>query len=112
MLSQDYYYRTFGNERNLGFQVPASDTCKTCEELTTQLRDMASDETEEKKLVQDQLDEHKKAATKGFQMRTMTTQAENEPQAKKVIAFDLQQALPTLGKLGLIILYLREVGPI
>ena len=64
IVSKDYYFRVFGTERNLGFSVPSTDTCKTCEELSIQLKDAKEDEV--KAQLQRQLDGHQTVSKTAF----------------------------------------------
>lgn len=92
-VTEDRYRRTFCGEYNIGFKLPKSDTCKTCDMIKVQLENpnATEDDTRENKL---KLELHQRRA------EVMQTSLKNEIENAKltgdicVITFDLQQALP------------------
>lgn len=105
---EDRYRRIFCSEYNIGFKLPKSDTCATCDEYNTLLDTHKGDENKLKE-IKTNLDLHQRRA------EAMQTNMKNEIQRSKnendleVICFDLQQALPipqlTVGKA----FYLRKI---
>ena len=89
-VTQRYYHKTFSNEFNIGFQPPRSDTCSTCDKLTTSIQ-LATTEAD-KQLLQDQLKHHKDKASQGQQL--MKNKKEDMDDEVAVICIDLQQTIP------------------
>lgn len=92
-ISSDRFRRLFCQEFNIGFKLPKSDTCATCDELNLKLKDVTDDTREELSQLREL---HLRKAQAGQQMiRELTEKAKKEPKKYHVIAVDLQQALPT-----------------
>lgn len=98
-ISADKFRRVFCEDYNIGFKFPKSDTCATCDSLTTKIQDLENSDniesTEYKNLkIQQQL--HIKKAEAGQQkIKQLTMEAAENSSKLHVISLDLQQALPT-----------------
>ncbi|KAK4887836.1 hypothetical protein RN001_004107 [Aquatica leii] len=100
-FNNNRYRRIFCSEYNIGFNIPTSDTCATCDEYNILLDTHKSDKNKLKE-IKTNLKLHQRQA------EGMQTNMKNEIQRSKnendleVICFDLQQALPipqlTVGK--------------
>lgn len=89
-VTQSYYHKTFTKEFNIGFQPPRSDTCSTCDRLTTSINS-ATNETE-KQLLENQRKQHKEKASQGQQL--MKDKKEDMHDNVAAICIDLQQTIP------------------
>lgn len=100
-VKEDTYRRIFCNQYNIGFKLPKSDTCESCDQYRILIDSNKSDEAKLKEL-QVQLELHqRRAEAMQTNMKTEIDQARKENNIH-VISFDLQQALPipdlTVGK--------------
>lgn len=91
--SEDMYRRVFSTKFNIGFKLPKSDTCKTCDRFMIQLQDEKLSE-EQKKAISLQKELHLRRAS--ALQDNLKQETENARISKDicVISFDLQQALP------------------
>ncbi|CAH0558686.1 unnamed protein product [Brassicogethes aeneus] len=95
-VREDRYRRIFCNEYNIGFKLPKSDTCHTCDSLNILIRNEENNKNEEEvKKLKTQLELHHRKADamqNNLKEEVKSAKANNN---KLVIAFDLQQTLPT-----------------
>lgn len=92
-VSQDAYRRIFCRDFNIGFVLPKSDTCKTCDESRVKIEALHLDGKEdEAKTIENNLRIHQIRA-KAMQNLLKSKSEEIQP-GTLVITFDLQQALP------------------
>ena len=92
-VSQDAYRRVFCNEFNIGFLLPKSDTCKTCDESQIKLDALRIEGKEdEAKKVEISLMLHQRKAQ--AMQNLLKSESEKKNPKSLVISFDLQQALP------------------
>lgn len=92
--TQDKYRRIFCGEYNLGFKLPKSDTCPTCDQYVI---DKLKDKNNAEKLNQLAVENTvhlKKADAMQLSLANATEECKNSDQFD-VITFDLQQTLPT-----------------
>lgn len=95
-VSRDKYRRIFCTEFNIGFKIPQSDTCKTCDQLTVAVENARTtgNDVELRKFET----EHKAHLMKAEGMKNMLKDRSEESKKTPelhVITMDLQQALPT-----------------
>lgn len=89
------YRKIFCTEYNIGFKLPKSDTCKTCDQLNIKI-ESATKERNDQELyrLSTELNLHK-AKAKAMQDLLKSSVEESKNNIRKlVISFDLQQALP------------------
>lgn len=89
------YRKIFCTEFNIGFKLPKSDTCKTCDEMTIKIDTATSmnNQPDIQKLTTE-LNVHK-ARAKAMQSLLKYESENSQSNNKKcVISFDLQQAMP------------------
>nr|XP_022910779.1 uncharacterized protein LOC111421817 [Onthophagus taurus] len=89
------YRQIFCTEYNIGFKLPKSDTCKTCDQLNIRI-DSATKLNENQELSRLNIDltTHKTKAKAMQDLLNNTTQESKNTNRTLVISFDLQQALP------------------
>lgn len=89
------YRQIFCTEYNIGFKLPKSDTCKTCDQLNIKI-DSATKLNENQELSRLNIDltTHKTKAKAMQDLLNNTTQESKNTNRTLVISFDLQQALP------------------
>lgn len=89
------YRKIFCTEYNIGFKLPKSDTCKTCDQLNIRLDSARNkNEIEELSRLNTELILHKtKAKAMQDLLHNMTLESKNKSRTL-VISFDLQQAMP------------------
>ncbi|CAH1984379.1 unnamed protein product [Acanthoscelides obtectus] len=92
-VSEDRYRRIFCTEYNIGFKLPKSDTCKTCDMLKIKIEDPGAT-TEEIKSDKIKLELHQRRAEAMQQSLKRETEYAKISGDTYVITFDLQQALP------------------
>ena len=106
VVEEQSYRKVFNNDFNLGFGLPRSDTCATCDRLHLALKSDPSDVS-----VLQQLTDHQDKADKGYQTmrgdkkaavtswsnntRSPGLAAYTSVDAVDMISFDFQQNLPT-----------------
>lgn len=91
-VKEDMYRRIFSTEYNIGFKLPKSDTCATCDRLKIDIDSNVSNEEILKSLNIEQELHQKRAEV----MQTSLQEATEDKNADvQVISFDLQQTLPT-----------------
>lgn len=101
-VKEDRYRRIFCNEYNIGFKLPRSDTCGTCDELHILLDTHKNDETKvaDLKVMLELHQRRAEAMQTNLKLEIQRSKTENS--LTSVISFDLQQALPipqlTVGK--------------
>jgi len=92
-VTETYYRRIFTENFNIGFRLPRTDTCKTCDEYTMQSKSLEAEEGEQRTK---EWEDHKRKADSAFKLlRLETEKAAENPLAQHTICFDLQQAMPT-----------------
>ena len=105
-VSEHFYRKVFNSDFNLGFGLPRTDTCATCDRLNLVLKSDPSD-TEARQ----QLTDHQDKADKGYQTmrgdskaavaswsnrsRLLGSAAHSSVDAVDMISFDFEQNLPT-----------------
>lgn len=89
-----YYRLIFNNEFNIGFKLPKSDTCKSCDLYKVQTKSLIDDDRKRKLERDQELHLH---SAKSMQTNLVETSLAAKSSSSKthVLAFDLQQALPT-----------------
>lgn len=97
IASADKYRRIFCKEFNLGFKLPRSDTCKTCDSIHVKIKDNKDDPDLIAKLKIEVESHHDEAKRSENDLQTTIREAKSNNEFDVVI-FDLQQALltPTL----------------
>lgn len=106
VVSKHRYYEIFNSDFNLGFGLPRTDTCATCDRLSLAIKSDPSDTVSQRQLAdhQDQAEKgyqtmrgDKKAAVASWSGRTRSLglAAHNSVDAVDMISFDFQQNLPT-----------------
>lgn len=95
-VKQSAYRKIFCTEYNIGFKLPKSDTCKTCDQINIKLQSgIYKDDDQEHKALSTELTLHKTRA-KAMQnlLKSETDLSKVKINKKMVISFDLQQAMP------------------
>ncbi|CAH1988059.1 unnamed protein product [Acanthoscelides obtectus] len=93
-VEEDRYRRIFCSEYNIGFKLPKSDTCHTCDLPNNQMEANKENQDEYNKLrIQLQLHQTKAVAMQECLRKEVLDNAKNY--TKYNISFDLQQTLPT-----------------
>lgn len=87
--SEDKYRRIFGTEFNIGFKLPKSDTCKTCDSCHIKLSNLELS-AEEMIKIKEELETHQKQAEE-MQNELKKDIQLSQDHEKDVITFDLQQ---------------------
>nr|CAI5866523.1 unnamed protein product [Callosobruchus analis] len=92
-VKEDRYRRIFCSDYNIGFKLPKSDTCHTCDFLNNQI-EANKGNMKECSILRTQLEVHQ---TRALAMQEcMKNEVENAKNSSKdIISFDLQQTLPT-----------------
>ncbi|CAH0564506.1 unnamed protein product [Brassicogethes aeneus] len=94
---KEYAYRKiFCTEYNIGFKLPKSDTCKTCDETSIKLETaIRNNDDEQRTILSTTLNLHKSRA-KAMQdlLKSEKELSRLKGSKKLVISFDLQQAMP------------------
>lgn len=91
--SEDMYRRVFSTKYNIGFKLPKSDTCKSCDIYKIKLEDEnLPDDQRKAVLLEKELHLRRAAALQ----ENLKQEIENAKLSKDacVVSFDLQQALP------------------
>nr|CAH7734334.1 unnamed protein product [Callosobruchus chinensis] len=100
-VKEDTYRRIFCGQYNIGFKLPKSDTCDTCDQYKT-LLDSTKNEGAKLRQIQLNLELHQRRAEAMQASLKAETEEAKKGNQKLVISFDLQQALPmpdlTVGK--------------
>lgn len=93
-VKESYYRRIFCSEYNIGFKLPKSDTCKTCDFLRIQIESSNGKNEAENKSFKCQLELHQgRAAALQNSLKEEIEKAKTTNDTL-VLTFDLQQALP------------------
>lgn len=87
--SEDKYRRVLCSNYNIGFKLPRSDTCKTCDHLHIQINS-SNITPAEKRAFETNLELHQRKAAAMQHDLKVSKESDSD-----VISFDLQQALPT-----------------
>ena len=106
VISEFRYRTVFNQEFNLGFKLPRSDTCATCDKLTLRIKSNPNDAG-----ARQELKDHQDKADKGYQTmrgdkreavaswygftRSVGLGGFSQVDAVDMISFDFQQNLPT-----------------
>ena len=106
VVTEHRYRHIFNTEFNLGFGLPRTDTCATCDRLSLRIKSDSSDT-----VAQQELADHKDRAAQGYQtmrgdqraavaswsntVRSLGSAAYRSVDAVDMISFDFQQNLPT-----------------
>nr|CAH7732524.1 unnamed protein product [Callosobruchus chinensis] len=108
-VKESYYRKVFCTEFNIGFKLPKTDTCKTCDSLNIQIKDALSKKEPADRL-NFQLELHHRRAE--ALQKSLKDEIENAKQTKDtlVISFDLEQALPVPSLTVGPAFYLRKPG--
>lgn len=107
-VNGDRYRRIFNLEYNIGFKMPKSDTCATCDSLNLMINSNKDNESEAKNL-QVKLQLHQTRAQAMQQNLKDEVKNNEENQNTTIISFDLQQTLPTPSLTVGLAFYLRKV---
>lgn len=95
IVSSDKFRRIFCEDFNIGFKLPKSDTCATCDSLNMQINSMAPDD-EGLEILQNERKIHVENAEMAQDtIKQLASLASKDPAKYHVIALDLQQVLPT-----------------
>lgn len=106
-VKYDYYRTYFNTHFNLAFGTPKVDTCTTCDEVDTKMRDV-SDANEKKKL-QEEKELHLRQAQQFYtELRTSTQMARDHDDIAS-ISFDFEQNFPLPHIPTGEVFYLRQV---
>lgn len=106
-VKEDRYRRIFNLEYNIGFKLPKSDTCQTCDSINLMISSNKENESEVKSL-QIKLQLHQSRA-QAMQQNLKDEVKNNEAiQNTDIISFDLQQTLPTPSLTVGLAFYLRK----
>ncbi|CAH1977144.1 unnamed protein product [Acanthoscelides obtectus] len=93
-VKEDRYRRIFCSEYNIGFKLPKSDTCHTCDLLNNQMEANKENQDGYNKLrIQLQLHQTRAVVMQESLSKEVLDNAKNY--TKDIISFDLQQTLPT-----------------
>lgn len=92
-VSEDKYRRIFCTSFNIGFKLPKSDTCKTCDYLNLQIDDHKNNVEKLNKL-KFELELHQRRSEAMQKNLSEEAEAAKLSGLTSVISFDLQQALP------------------
>lgn len=93
-VSSAAYRRVFCNEYNIGFKEPSIDTCNYCDERRILIEN--STDINKRAQAEIELKVHLAKADKITEtLAELKSEAKEKPEDIQVIAFDLQQALPT-----------------
>lgn len=106
-VSNDKYRRIFCLEFNIGFKLPRSDTCQTCDKLKIDLDSNKHDAELTRKLKTEQECHHNMADAMQLNLQDTSEQAKISKNID-VIALDLQQNLPTPSLTVGLAFYLRK----
>ncbi|XP_050518265.1 uncharacterized protein LOC126892670 [Diabrotica virgifera virgifera] len=106
-VKEDRYRRIFNLEYNIGFKMPKTDTCSTCDSLNIIISSNNANESEA---------EHLQVKLRLHQTRAQAMQQNLKDEIKKneeihntdIISFDLQQTLPTPSLTVGVAFYLRK----
>lgn len=92
-VKESYYRKVFCNDFNIGFKLPKTDTCKTCDFLNIQIKN-AEVTSESADNFKTQLELHHRKAE--ALQKSLKDEIKNAKQTQDtlVMSFDLQQALP------------------
>nr|CAI5817409.1 unnamed protein product [Callosobruchus analis] len=105
-IKEDRYRRIFCSDYNIGFKLPKSDTCHTCDFLNNQI-EANKENMKECSILRTQLEVHQTRAL--AMQKCMKNEMENAKNSSKdIISFDLQQTLPTPSLTVGSAFYLRE----
>lgn len=107
-VSADKYRRIFGTSYNIGFKLPRSDTCKTCDTLQNSIS--SGNEVSEiitKLKVELELHQRRSQAVQDYMKAKIEDAKKND--TCEVITFDLQQALATPTLTTSVAFYLRKL---
>ena len=88
-----YIYNQQFQLMNLSFKSPRSDTCNTCDQLHMKIK--SCDNEEMKTTLQSELKAHQDDAELAYEQKRNDKADAASSTAKKCLAFDLQQVLPT-----------------
>lgn len=102
-VKEDKYRRIFCTEFNIGFKLPKSDTCKTCDALSLQIEENKDNE-EKLRALNFELELHQCRSN-----ASKPKEAKENPTKTSVISFDLQQALPVPNLTTGPAFYLRKI---
>lgn len=98
VVKESAYRKIFCTEFNIGFKLPKSDTCITCDELNIKISNssIAREKNEEElQELTTQLNLHKStAAAMQSLLKSDVEESKTKSDKKCVITFDLQQAMP------------------
>lgn len=101
-VKEDKYRRIFCSEYNIGFKLPRSDTCATCDEYYILIDSNKNDELKCKDIKFKLELHHRRAEAMQTDLKTAIQLSTEISEGVDVISFDLQQALPipqlTVGK--------------
>lgn len=86
------YRRIFSTEYNIGFKLPKSDTCATCDKLKIDIASNVNNDDILKKLKIEQEFHQRRADAMQNSLKEATENADSDVQ---VISFDLQLVFPT-----------------
>ncbi|CAH1961305.1 unnamed protein product [Acanthoscelides obtectus] len=92
-VKEDRYRRIFCSDYNIGFKLPKSDTCHTCDFLNNQM-EANKENLEEFNEFKTQLQLHQTRAL-AMQDSLKKEVSDNAKNSTCIISFDLQQTLPT-----------------
>lgn len=92
-VKESYYRKIFCTEFNIGFKLPKTDTCKTCDHLNIQIKN-ADSMGESADSLKIELELHQRRAE--ALQKSLKDEIDNAKKSKDtlVLSFDLQQALP------------------
>lgn len=93
-VSEDKFRRIFSESYNIGFKLPKSDTCKTCDTLEITINESKTEEEKRQASITKDLHLKRAKAMRG-KLREMSAKAKEKPDDIHVISIDLQQTLPT-----------------
>ncbi|CAG9763534.1 unnamed protein product [Ceutorhynchus assimilis] len=96
-VKEDKYRRIFCNEYNIGFKLPKSDTCLTCDSMKIAIQTATANKNEEdlNRLKLELELHHRRAEAMSNNMKEEVKSVKQTNRKVLVIAFDLQQTLPT-----------------
>lgn len=93
-VTEDRYRRIFCTKYNIGFKLPKTDTCHTCDLLNNQIQTNKENSTEVEAL-KIKLELHQRRAEAMQNSLKDLVERNKETKSHDIISFDLQQTLPT-----------------
>ncbi|KAJ4437340.1 hypothetical protein ANN_17479 [Periplaneta americana] len=94
-VSEDKYRRIFFENYIIGFKLPKSDTCKTCDQLHEVIQSESSTEKEKREASKEKDSHLRRTDAVREKLKEMSALAKEHPEEVHVISIDLQQTLLT-----------------